>query len=108
MRAWICGVGLLVLAMSAPASADEPNFAIAIKDGQFVPNELTIPAGVKVKLTVRNENRTASEFESTQMHREKVVTAGQEISVFIGPLDPGRYEFFDDFHPETRGFLIAK
>jgi hypothetical protein len=28
--------------------------------------------------------------------------------VFVGPLDPGSYEFFDDFHNDTRGHLIAK
>jgi Cupredoxin-like domain len=36
------------------------------------------------------------------------VTSGQEITVFIAPLDPGSYEFFDDFHPQTRGHLVAK
>jgi len=57
---------------------------------------------------VHNDNATPSEFESTQFHREKVVPPGQEITVFVGPLDPGSYEFFDDFHPETRGHLVAK
>jgi hypothetical protein len=32
----------------------------------------------------------------------------QEIAVFVGPLDPGSYEFFDDFHLETRGHLVVK
>ena len=79
-----------------------------LKNNQFVPSEVQIPAGVKVKLVVRNDNPTLSEFESNQFHREKVVTPGQEITVFVGPLDPGSYEFFDDFHPQTRGHLIVK
>jgi hypothetical protein len=37
-----------------------------------------------------------------------MVQPGGQISVFVGPLDPGRYEFFDDFHGATRGFLVAK
>jgi hypothetical protein len=49
-----------------------------------------------------------SEFESTDFHREKVVPPGGEISVFVGPLDAGTYEFFDDFHPEDRGHLVVK
>jgi hypothetical protein len=73
-----------------------------------VPSEVQIPAGVKVKLVVRNENPATSEFESNQFHREKVVTPGQEIIVFVGPLDPGSYEFFDDLHPQTRGHLNVK
>ena len=99
---------LLALAAAVPAFADDPSFAITLKNNQFVPSEMKIPAGVKVKLVVRNENPTTSEFESNQFHREKVVTPGQEITVFVGPLDPGSYEFFDDFHPQTRGHLVVK
>jgi hypothetical protein len=98
----------IAFAVAVPAFADMPSFAIALKNNQFVPNQISIPAGVKVKLVVRNDNSTPSEFESSQLHREKVVTPGQEITVFVGPLDPGSYEFFDDFHPQTRGHLIAK
>jgi plastocyanin len=93
---------------AAPSLADDPSFSIVLRNNQFVPSELQIPAGVKVKLVVRNENSAVSEFESTQFHREKVVPPGQEITVFVGPLDPGSYEFFDDFHPETRGHLVVK
>jgi plastocyanin len=99
---------LLVLAVVAPALADDPSFSIVLKNNQFVPSQVQIPAGVKVKLVVRNDNPAASEFESTQLHREKVMPPGQEITVFVGPLDPGSYEFFDDFHPETRGHLVVK
>jgi high-affinity iron transporter len=102
------GVIFLLGAISAPALDDDPSFPIVLKNNQFVPSEVQIPAGVKVKLVVRNDNPTASEFESTQFHREKLVTPGQEITVFVGPLDPGSYEFFDDLHPETRGHLVVK
>lgn len=100
--------GLLGLLLATPALADDPTFPISLKNNQFVPSEVQIPAGVKVKLVVRNDNQTASEFESNQFHREKVVAPGQEITVFVGPLDPGSYEFFDDFHPQTRGHLVVK
>ena len=100
---------LLILVCATPGLAqDVPSFSISLKNNQFVPSEIQIPAGAKVKLVVRNDNPTASEFESTQFHREKVVGPGQEITVFVGPLDPGSYEFFDDFHPETRGHLVVK
>lgn len=108
MRRVVLVVALLALRLVAPALADLPSFPISLKDNQFVPSELQIPAGVKVKLVVRNDNQTTSEFESNQFHREKVVEPGQQITVFVGPLDPGSYEFFDDFHPQTRGHLIVK
>ncbi|HXC88833.1 MAG TPA: cupredoxin domain-containing protein [Stellaceae bacterium] len=102
-------VGVLLAFLSvAPARADVPSFPIVMKSNQFVPSEVQIPAGVKVKLLVRNDNQTPSEFESSQFHREKIVGPGQEITVFVGPLDAGSYEFFDDFHPQTRGHLIVK
>jgi plastocyanin len=108
MRHVLWVAALLAMGLPAIALADDPTFSILMKNNQFVPNEVQIPAGVKVKLFVRNENQTASEFESNQFHREKVVAPGQQITVYVGPLDPGSYEFFDDFHPQTRGHLIVK
>ena len=55
--------GLFLLAIAASALADDPSFSILLKNNQFVPSEVQIPAGAKVKLVVRNENPTASEFE---------------------------------------------
>jgi len=101
-------VALLLVLFAAPAVAEEPKVTIAIRDHQFIPAEVPVPAGVKVELIIRNEQTTPAEFESTSLHREKVVAAGATASLFIGPLKPGRYEFFDDFHPATRGALVAK
>ena len=98
----------LALALMLPVSAAEPEILITIKDHHFVPAEVPAPAGQKIKLIVKNEDATISEFESVEFHREKVVQAGHEITVFVGPLDPGRHEFFDDFHPEARGHLVVK
>jgi hypothetical protein len=101
--------GLAALCLSAAAlAADAPSYAISIKDHTFVPAELTIPANTRVLLLVKNLDAAPSEFESDDFHREKVVTAGDEIKVFVGPLLAGSYEFFDDFHPATRGHLIVK
>ncbi|MGH7045015.1 MAG: cupredoxin domain-containing protein [Stellaceae bacterium] len=104
----IAWVAAFLVFIAGPALADPPSFTITLKSGQFVPGQLQIPAKTKVKLVVHNENSTPSEFESHQFHREKVVPAGQQVVVFVGPLDPGTYEFFDDFHPQTRGHLIVK
>ena len=30
------------------------------------------------------------------------------MSVYVGPLDAGSYDFFDDFHPSTRGNIVAR
>jgi len=36
------------------------------------------------------------------------VPGGQEVVVFIGPLRAGSYEFFNDFHPSSRGHVVAR
>src|SRR4051794_28722546 len=100
-----------VLASVAPAAwaADVPSFTLTIKDHKFEPTELQVPAGQKIELKVVNQDKTAEEFESKDLHREKVVTGGGTITVTVGPLRPGTYEFFGDFNPNTaRGRLIAK
>ena len=104
----LAAAALLTFALTGSALADDPAFSIIMKNNQFVPNQVQIPAGVKVKLMVRNDGQTPSEFESSQFHREKIVGPGQEIAVYVGPLDPGSYEFFDDFHPSTRGHLVVR
>jgi plastocyanin len=99
---------ILTAIIAAPAMADDTVVTITIKSHRFVPDMVEIPAGTKVKIVVRNEDTTTSEFESVEFHREKVVQPGSEITLFVGPLDPGSYEFFDDFHSETRGHLVVK
>jgi plastocyanin len=86
------------------AQADQPagdTFVLTLKDHKFDPQQLVVPAGKKFTLTVKNLDATPSEFESNDLDREKVVKAGAEITVFLGPLDAGTYNFFDDFHRDT-------
>jgi plastocyanin len=92
-----------------PTYGEDATYTLTIQDHRFSPTELEIPAGKKVALIVKNLDPTAEEFESIELHREKVVAGGQEITVYIGPLRPGRYEFFGDFNPQTaRGTIVAK
>jgi hypothetical protein len=98
-----------LLALATPIAAQEPNYTLTIKDHRFQPTEIEIPAGKKIELIVKNEDPTPEEFESIELRREKVVAGGQQITVYIGPLKPGRYEFFGDFNPTTaRGHIVAK
>ncbi len=104
---WAIGLGLA--AVTSPAWAADPEFTLNIKEHRFEPPELQVPAGVKVRLIVKNLDATPEEFESTELHREKVVSPGQQILVIVGPLDPGTYGFFGDFHQDTaQGKLIVK
>ena len=98
----------LVFAYAGHRPADEPvSIAITIKDHKFDPAEVHAPAGKPIALSVKNLDAIAAEFESEALHVEKVVPPGREAVVRVRPLEPGRYNFFDDFHRATQGVLIV-
>jgi|SRR5690348_3080857 len=96
----------LLLGLAAGAVAADP-VTLSIKDQGFVPQEITVPAGVKVEVLVRNDDALPAEFESYDLSREIVVPAHGQVKLFIGPLDPGRYRFFNDFHQQSEGWVVV-
>jgi hypothetical protein len=100
---------LALIAIPAAVAAQDAAYTLIVKDHRFQPTEIEIPADTKIVLIVKNEDRTPEEFESTELRREKVVPGGEQITVYIGPLKPGKYEFFGDFNPTTaRGHIVVK
>jgi len=99
----------LAIAAWSPRAEAAETYTLAIKDHRFEPAELEIPANVKVKLIVKNLDPTPEEFESYELNREKVIGGGREATIYVGPLAPGTYPFFGEFHMDTaQGRLIAK
>ncbi len=97
-----------LLASGPPARADDLP-TLVFRQHRFVPDRIVVPAHVKFRLRVQNTDDSADEFESSDLNREKLVPAGKDITVFLGPLDPGEYKFFGDFHQDTaRGVLVAQ
>jgi plastocyanin len=97
------------LASGSGARAQEAAaVSITVKNHHFQPAEVHAPANRRLALTVKNLDATAMEFESVSLRVEKVIAAGGEGVVNIRSLAPGRYEFFDDFHQETRGTLVVQ
>lgn len=107
VRALLSGCLLL---WSMVLSAAEPlEMTLIIKEHRFVPTELKVPAGHKIKLLVVNQDSTPEEFESYELNREKIVSGNARITVWIGPLKPGRYPFFGEFNADTaQGVVIAE
>lgn len=114
MRQFLSGAGLgaaflLVASLSVVSGAHADDYVLTIKDRQFVPKDLVLPANTQVKVTVKNLDSDPAEFESTDLNREKIVTPGKSITVLIGPLSPGVYAIFDDFHRDaTTGTITVK
>lgn len=99
----------LVSLSATPALANNPEVAVTIREHRFEPAEVKVPAGQKVKLVVTNNDSTPEEFESHDMNREKLIPAGKTVTIFIGPLKPGRYPFFGEFNENTaRGIVVAE
>lgn len=95
--------------LAALAAAAEPELQIVIKNHRFEPVELKVPAGQRIKLVVHNQDATPEEFESHSLNREKVIPAGAKATIFIGPLKPGRYDFFGEYNEATaKGAVIAE
>jgi high-affinity iron transporter len=101
-------VGAALMAGAPMARADDLP-VLVFHNHRFEPARIEVPARQKFKLQVKNTDDTADEFESVDLNREKLVTPGQTITVFLGPLEPGTYKFFGDFHQDTaQGVLVAK
>lgn len=100
---------LLLIGFAVPARSADPEYALVIEEHRFTPAEVVVPAGRKIRLVIENRDPTPEEFESYELNREKIVPGRGRIVVFVGPLEPGTYEFFGEFNTATaRGRLVAR
>ena len=96
-----------VIVAAVPALAE--TYTLVLKDHSFEPRTLEVPAGQKFTLIVKNQDGTPAEFESDDFKREKIIPGNSEAKINVGPLKPGSYSFFDEFHQDkANGTLIVK
>ena len=106
----LCGLAAASLAASAlsgSALADPAPIPVTLKNHQFTPNLIKVPAGQPVVLNVTNADPQAEEFDSTPLKVEKVIAGGQSGLVRIHPLRPGRYAFMGEYHSATAQGVVA-
>lgn len=96
--------------MNNLARADDlPTVLVTIKDHRFVPSEIHVPQGKPVVLTIKNEDSTAEEFDSSALKVEKVIGGNNYGTVRLRPLGPGRYPFMGEYHSDTaQGVVISE
>ena len=99
---------LLGLAGVAAPAQQAVTIQTSIKSHRFEPANLSAPAGKPIVLRIRNLDGSAAEFESVSLRVEKVIAANSEAIINIRPLQPGRYNFFDDFNPQAKGVLVVQ
>ncbi len=103
----VASLGILLCAEAARADPVDP--VIRLEHGRFDPPELLVPSNTAFKVRVTNAEAAAIEFESFELHRERVVQPGETITIHVPPLPSGRYPFFDDFHRDTPpGAIVAQ
>ena len=105
----IASLALLAAFAGPPAFAADDSSQLRFHSGAVEPASLTLPANTPVKLRVTNSGEAAVEFESFELHRERVVQPGQTITVYIPALPAGTYPFVDDFsHGAVKGEIVAR
>jgi plastocyanin len=98
----------LAIAAGAFAAEEVAVYALVARDGVFEPATIEVPAGKRFKIDISNAGKGPMEFESRELKQEKVLAAGARSSVVINGLKPGSYTFFDEFHPDIKGRIVAK
>lgn len=97
------------LLLAGVVVAAEPEVLLVIREHRFEPAELKVPANQRIKLVVQNDDASAEEFESHALNREKVVPGRSKVTIYIGPLKPGRYAFVGEYHEATaKGVVVAE
>jgi hypothetical protein len=100
--------GLSWIGPSVQAQETVVSVQISVKDHRFQPAEIHVAANKPIMLRIKNLDATPMEFESVTLRVEKVVAGNSEGIIRLRALSPGRYDFFDDFRPETRGTLVTQ
>jgi len=92
----------------AGAAGADP-IELSLSGHKFSPSTFEAPANQKFQIRVTNHDITPAEFESHDLKFEKIVVPGAVVTVTAGPLKPGTYKFFDDYHPDAAiGFVTVK
>ena len=90
-----------------PMLAATPAVELVVQRQQFAIQELPIQANTKIRLVIVNHDDLPAEFESYDLSREVVVPGHSSVTIYIGPLAPGRYRFFNDFNHTAQGWVVV-
>jgi len=100
---------LVIALLAARVSAEGPEYRLVIKNQRFSPTEIHVPVNSLFWLVIENKDARSEEFESQDLHREKLIAGGKTARIKVGPLKPGSYTFLGSFNPDTaRGVVVAK
>jgi c-di-GMP-binding flagellar brake protein YcgR len=100
---------VLGLTASLVHAEDPKSIGLTLKGKSFTPAEITVPAGQDFMIELTNENEAPAEFESSDLQVEKIAPAKSTVVINIKALQPGSYDFVDEFQEDdAKGVIIAK
>lgn len=97
--------------VASSAGAEETDLTVTLADGVITPQVVKVPADQEFTLVVANTGKSAAEFESKQLHIEKVVAPGTTVTVNVQALPAGSYKFVEEYHEDeasARGVIEAE
>ena len=102
-------IGLTVMTLAGGVRAADSVVELRFENHRFVPQTITVPANRAFRVKVINASKETIEFESFKLNRERVLGPGETIIVNVPALNPGSYDFYDDFHDDVpEGAIIVK
>ncbi|MDA8224388.1 MAG: cupredoxin domain-containing protein [Betaproteobacteria bacterium] len=104
----LTGIITFLLLTGPCLAAEPPVLQLTIHDQQFSPSQFMVPAGVRIRMQIDNQDALPAEFESYDLSREVIVAGKGSTSLYIGPLKPGSYGFFNDFNHAMQGRIVAQ
>jgi plastocyanin len=72
--------------------------ALEAVDNAFKPAQLTVPAGQKVTLVLKNDGATLHNFSIDALGVSKDVEAGKKVTVSFTPTSAGTLSFYCKYH----------
>ena len=99
----------IVIIMNIALADEVKIYELKIKNHKFDKESIVVEAGKKFKLKITNLDPSSEEFESLSMVVEKFIGPKKTITVTLGPLKKGSYDYFGEFHASScKGVLISK
>ena len=104
--------GILHVTSVETVSADAKAGAVAVgmKNTEFNPTQLAVPAGQPVTLFVKNDDLGVHTFTVEGLGIDEVIIGGSEQLITIAASSPGSYEFVCEIpgHESMKGTLVVE
>ena len=86
------------------------SLSIALKDFQFRPDRITIPAGVSIQTVIENRDILGHTFTIKDLDIDHTLGPDSQILIKLGALEPGEYTLTCEVpgHESMEGVLVVK